>query len=166
MRTFKELVSLKLSGSLLVKSRQAQFKRSYTNTEILNSVGTLAPDGFYCGHSFAQHHPNGSVAFLHGGLLKTIPKAVMQWQRERGGIFQVYKRSIVDERHNLIERVAIKMDGASYLPDRPEDTKTGMCTDIWDVHPRKLDEIIPGFQKTFEEIGGYWMLDDDETYNS
>ncbi|CZR57879.1 uncharacterized protein PAC_07768 [Phialocephala subalpina] len=133
----------------------------------ITSVGTVAPDGIYCGHSFAQHHPNGSVAFLHGGLLKTIPKAVMKWQREsRGGIFQVYKRSVVDEQHNLVERVAIRMDSASWLPDRPENLETEWCTDLWEVHPRKLDEIIPGFEKTFEDIGGYWMLDDHEPDNS
>ena len=143
------------------------FKRNDANTKLLNSVGTLAPDGFYCGHSFAQHHPNGSVAFLHGGQLKTIPKSVMKWHREtQGGIFQVYKRSVVDEQHNLVEKITIKMDGASYLPDRPKDLGAKFCTDLLEVHPRKLDEIVPGFQKTFEEIGGYWMLDDGETYNS
>ncbi|KAF8852858.1 hypothetical protein BDZ45DRAFT_807108 [Acephala macrosclerotiorum] len=94
----------------------------------VTSVGVVAPDNLYCGHSFAQHR---SVAFLHGGLLKTIPKAVMKWQREsRGGIFQFYKRSVVDEQHNLVERVAIKMDGASYLPDRPKDLETQWCTNL------------------------------------
>jgi alpha 1,2-mannosyltransferase len=32
----------------------------------LTSVGTLH-EGNYCGHSFAQHHPDGRVAFMHGG---------------------------------------------------------------------------------------------------
>ncbi|KUJ08179.1 family 71 glycosyltransferase [Mollisia scopiformis] len=131
----------------------------------VTSVGTVAPNGYYCGHSFAQHHPNGSVAFLHGGLLKTIPKAVMKWEREsRGGIFQAYKRSVVDERHNLIEKVAISMDGVPYLPNRPEDLGIQWCTDLKDVHPRKLDELVPGFEKTFEDLGGYWMLDNDGTH--
>ena len=91
----------------------------------------------------------------------------MKWRRKsQGGIFQVYKRSIVDERHDLVERVKIKMDGASYLPDKPEKMNAKFCTDMWDVSPRKLDEILPDFEKTFESIGGYWMLEDDENYNS
>ncbi len=58
------------------------------------------------------------------------------------------------------------MDDASDLPNRPENLQTQWCTDMYDVHPRNLDEIVPGFQKTFEDIGGYWMLDEDETNNS
>jgi alpha 1,2-mannosyltransferase len=126
----------------------------------LTSVGTLS-DGFYCGHSFAQHHPNGDVAFLHGGLVKTMAKEVMKWQREHhGGIFQVYKRSEYDEKHNVSVSVSIKFDGADYLPQKPADLRVAMCTDFHDVTPRPLDEIVPGFQKKFEDIGGYWMLDD------
>lgn len=125
----------------------------------LTSVGTVS-DGFYCGHSFAQHHPNGSIAFLHGGLVKTMAKEVMKWQREsNGGIFQVYKRSNYDERHDMSIHVGIKLDGGDYLPKRPADLHTAMCTDFYDIKPRPLDEVVPGFQKTFEELGGYWMLD-------
>lgn len=129
-------------------------------TRLFHSVGTLSPDNYYCGHSFAQHHPNGSVAFIHGGLLKTIPKELMAWQRTRGGIFQAYKQSVVDERHNLIEKVGIKLDGVEYMPNKPDGMKAEMCTDMQDISPRKLEEIVPGFQETFEEIGGYWMLEE------
>jgi len=126
----------------------------------VTSVGTLS-DEFYCGHSFAQHHPNGSVAFLHGGLIKTMTKEVMKWQREsRGGIFQVYKRSEFDERHIVNVNVSIKWDGGKYLPDRPKDLGVASCTDFYEVTARPLDEIVPGFEKTFEEIGGYWILED------
>ena len=126
----------------------------------LTSVGTLS-DGFYCGHTFAQHHPNGSVAFLHGGLIKTMTKQVMKWQREeRGGIFQVYKRSEYDESHNMIVHVGIKGDDAQYLPDRPADIGVALCTDFYDITARPLDEIAPQFEHTFDEIGGYWMLED------
>jgi alpha 1,2-mannosyltransferase len=93
----------------------------------------------------------------------------MKWQRKNnGGIFQAYKRSVVDEQHELVEKVNIKMDGGdtSYLADRPDNMRTQWCTEMVDVHARKLDEIVPGFQKTFEDIGGYWMLDEDEDYNS
>lgn len=125
----------------------------------VTSVGTLS-DGFYCGHSFAQHHPNGSVAFLHGGLIKTMAKEVMKWQREsRGGIFQVYKRSEFDERHGVNVNVSIKWDGGRYLPNKPEKLGVASCTDFHEVAARPLDEIVLGFEKTFEEIGGYWMLE-------
>lgn len=126
----------------------------------LTSVGTLS-DGFYCGHSFAQHHPNGKVAFLHGGLIKTMTKEVMKWQREsHGGIFQVYKRSEHDEKHTMSANVSIKLDGGDYLPKKPADLAPAMCTDFFDVTPRPLDEIVPDFQTTYEDLGGYWMLED------
>ncbi|KKY14909.1 putative glycosyltransferase family 71 protein [Phaeomoniella chlamydospora] len=126
----------------------------------LTSVGTLTDD-FYCGHSFAQHHPDGRVAFLHGGLIKTIAKEVMQWQREsRGGIFQVYKRSEHDEHHMINVKVSIKWDDAKYLPNRPPSVDVASCTDFYDVTPQPLDEIIPGFEQLYEELGGYWMLED------
>jgi alpha 1,2-mannosyltransferase len=126
----------------------------------LTSVGTLS-DGYYCGHSFAQHHPNGSVAFLHGGLIKSMAKEVMKWQREkRGGIFQVYKRSEYDEQHDMNVNVAIKWDGAQYLPERPADVNIAMCTDFFQVSTRPLDDIVPRFEETFEELGGYWMLEE------
>jgi alpha 1,2-mannosyltransferase len=128
-------------------------------TKWLTSVGTVA-DNYYCGHTFAQHHPNGSIAFLHGGLLKTITREVMIWHKEfHGGIFQSYKRSKYDEVHGWIENVYIKWDGAEYLPNRPADIKIASCTDMAEITARPLDEILPGFEATYEEIGGYWMLE-------
>ncbi|KAH8700953.1 mannosyltransferase putative-domain-containing protein [Talaromyces proteolyticus] len=128
----------------------------------LTSVGTLSDDGYYCGHSFAQHYPdNDKVAFVHGGLIKTMSKEVLRWQREsRGGIFQVYKRSEFDEQHAVNVYNSIKWDGADYLPNRSADIEVASCTDFWTVQPRPLEEIMPGFEKRFEELGGYWMLDD------
>ncbi|KAF2231439.1 glycosyltransferase family 71 protein, partial [Viridothelium virens] len=124
----------------------------------LTSVGTMT-DGYYCGHSFAQHHPDGRIAFMHGGLVKTIAKEVMQWQRaSRGGIFQVYKRSDFDEQHVVNVNVSIKYDIGNYLPNRPLNLDTAACTDLYDVIARPMDEILPGFEETFEDIGGYWML--------
>ncbi|KAL1870378.1 hypothetical protein Plec18167_007512 [Paecilomyces lecythidis] len=116
--------------------------------------------GFYCGHSFAQHHPDGRVAFLHGGLIKTLPNAVIRYHLDtRGGLFQVYKRSDYDEMHIVNEDVAIKWDGAPYLPNRPDNLEVASCTDFFQVVARPLDEIVPGFEQTFKEIGGYWMLE-------
>ena len=128
----------------------------------LTSVGTMS-DGYYCGHTFAQHHPDGRIAFMHGGLIKTMTKQVMQWQREsRGGIFQTYKRSDYDEQHIVNVNVSIKWDLGYYLPDRPTDLASAGCTDLYDVVARPLDEILPGFEQTFEDLGGYWMLENEE----
>lgn len=127
----------------------------------LTSVGTIADDGFYCGHSFAQYHPDGGVAFLHGGLIKTMAKEVIKWQRDsRGGVFQVYKKSDYDEQHFINVNVSIKADPATYLPDRPENLAVALCTDFHQVTARPMDELASGFEETFREIGGYWMLDD------
>jgi len=127
----------------------------------LTSVGTLTDEGYYCGHSFAQYAPNGSIAFLHGGLIKAMQREVMQWHREqRGGIFQAYKRSLHDELPSVNIEVGIKFDGADYLPNKPQDLGIGQCTDLKSVMPRPLSEILPGFEKVFEEMGGYWMLED------
>ncbi|RDW92632.1 putative glycosyltransferase family 71 protein [Coleophoma crateriformis] len=125
----------------------------------LTSVGTLS-NGFYCGHTFAQHHPDGNIAFLHGGLVKTLSKEVITWQREsHGGIFQVYKRSEYDEQPLVNVNVTIKLDPASYMPNRPDNIAVALCTEFGDVVPRPLDEVVPGFQKTYEELGGYWMIE-------
>ena len=127
----------------------------------LSSVGTVSDDGFYCGHSFAQFSPEGKVAFLHGGLIKTMTKEVMKWQKEsRGGIFQVYKKSEFEEQHFVNVNVSIKFDHADYLPNRPQELEAAMCTDFHQVDARPLEELVPGFEKVFDEIGGYWMLDD------
>ena len=126
----------------------------------LTSVGTITDDGYYCGHSFAQHAPDGKVAFLHGGLIKTMPKELMRWHRDsRGGIFQVYKKSEFEEKHYVNVNVSIKMDPADYLPDRPADLGAALCTDFHQVEARPLDEVIPDFEKVFQELGGYWMLE-------
>ncbi|PBP22022.1 ADP-heptose:LPS heptosyltransferase-like protein [Diplocarpon rosae] len=128
----------------------------------LTSVGTLN-DGYYCGHTFAQHHPDGdgAVAFLHGGLLKGLPREVMRWQREvNGGVWQVYKRSALAERSEGVEHVTIKWDGGTYYPNRTQETPVWSCTAFYDVEARPLGEIVDGFEAVFEEIGGYWMLDE------
>ncbi|KAI7463923.1 hypothetical protein KC357_g8058 [Hortaea werneckii] len=134
----------------------------------LTSVGTLAPEAFdkkdnqYCGHSFAQHHPDhsdGRVAFMHGGLLKTMDPKVMTWQRTRGGVYQVYKRAPRDEDKEYNMDVTITGDAIDYWKDKPEGTKAQWCTRFRDVTAKPLEEIIPGgFEQTFEDVGGYWML--------
>jgi alpha 1,2-mannosyltransferase len=129
----------------------------------ITSVGTISgPDKIYCGHSFAQHHPDGRVAFMHGGLVKTIPKEVLAWHRkEHGGIYQGFKKTEFDEQHNVTIRVGISFDPAMYLPNRPENLTTSWCTDYYEIAPRPMEELLPDFGKTFDEIGGYWMLEEE-----
>jgi alpha 1,2-mannosyltransferase len=129
----------------------------------LTSVGT-ENDGFYCGHSFAQHHPDtDQIAFMHGGLFKAVSLEVMRWNREtKGAYFRNYKRSPTDENPGMNINVAIKFDGAAYYPNHTETFKAAMCTDMYDVEAKNLEEILPGWEARFEEIGGYWQLDEEK----
>lgn len=127
----------------------------------LATVGTVN-EGFYCGHTFAQHHPDGSVAFLHGGLIKTVDMEVMKWNRDtQGGYYRHYKRAPFDEDPSISVDVGIKFDGAEYKPDHSADFHGAHCSDIYGVDPKPLDDIAPEFEKFFEQIGGYWMFDEN-----
>ncbi|QIW99720.1 hypothetical protein AMS68_005238 [Peltaster fructicola] len=134
----------------------------------ITTVGTLSPgeegkEKVYCGHSFAQHHPDkdGGIAFLHGGLLKTLSNQVIKWQIEhQGGIFQAYKRVTSDQDKQFTPNVKIEWDPAHYLPEeKDENYHTAWCTNFRDDPAHPLDELLPGFQETYKEVGGYWMLD-------
>lgn len=127
----------------------------------LTSVGT-ANDGFYCGHSFAQYHPDDDrIAFMHGSLVKTAVPEVVKWNREGGGYCRHYKRALSDKDPAVSMDVAIKFDAALYKPDHGPDFHPAMCTDMLDVEARTLDEILPGFEQVFDRMGGggYWALD-------
>lgn len=128
----------------------------------LTSVG-VENDGYYCGHSFAQYHPDdGRVAFMHGGLLKSTALEVMRWNKEvKGGYFRHYKRAPTDEDPARNVKVGIKFDGADYFPNRPADLKVAMCTDMGDVPAGDLNELVPMWEKQYEEIGGFWQLEQD-----
>jgi alpha 1,2-mannosyltransferase len=128
----------------------------------LASVGT-ENDGYYCGHSFAQFHPDdGRVAFLHGGLVKSVSLEVMRWNKEvKGGYFRHYKQAPTDEDPSQNVKVGVIFDGATYKPDHTEDFKVAMCTDMKDVPARDLNELLPGWEKYYEEIGGYWQLEQE-----
>lgn len=123
----------------------------------LTSVGTFN-NGVYCGHSFAQHHPDDSrIAFMHGGLLKTVDLEVMRWNRDvKGGYFRHYKRAPSDQDATTNVHVGITFDPGVYVG--PE-VRPAMCTDMFDVEARALDEILPDFEQVFRDLGGYWMLD-------
>nr|POF14330.1 alpha-1,2-mannosyltransferase mnn22 [Quercus suber] len=132
----------------------------------VTSVGTNN-GGKYCGHTFGQAHPDphGDLAFLHGGLLKGVDFNVLRWNRAQpNGYFNAYKRSPTDERNTTLENVNIGYEhgkDAEYLPqDVRSKVKHGeWCTDMHDVDARPLEEILPGFSKRFEDIGGYWQLE-------
>ncbi|KAI5360221.1 putative alpha-mannosyltransferase, nucleotide-diphospho-sugar transferase [Septoria linicola] len=131
--------------------------------KFLTSVGTLSgPNKFYCGHSFLQYHPDGRPLFMHGGLLKTMQKPVMKWQRENnGGIFQAYKKSDLEEQHDKIVSVHIGWDGMDYFPDKDKyEMEAAWCTFFPDTKARPLEDLIPGFEKDFDAIGGYWPLEE------
>ncbi|KAK1573529.1 family 71 glycosyltransferase [Colletotrichum navitas] len=129
-------------------------------TKWLTSVGT-ENEGFYCGHSFAQYHPDDDrVAFLHGGLVKTVSLEVMRWNRDvMGGYLRHYKRAASEENPEVTVNVAIKWDNAAYLPQHSEKFEAAQCTEMVDIEARDINEILPGFEKTFRELGGYWQLD-------
>ena len=129
----------------------------------LTSVGTLN-GGVYCGHTFAQHHPDDArVAFMHGGLTKQVSLEMMRWNREeKGAYFRHYKRAPSDEDPLVSVHVDIVFDGASYKASHEEGFHAAMCTEMKDVKAGDLDEILPGWEKEYEELGGYWMLEQGE----
>ncbi|GKT50047.1 alpha-1,2-mannosyltransferase MNN24 [Colletotrichum spaethianum] len=130
----------------------------------LTSVGTKN-DWFYCGHSFAQYHPDdGRVAFLHGGLVKTVSLEVLRWNRDvMGGYLRHYKRALSEESPQVNINVAIKWDGAAYMPDHSDKFTAAQCTEMLDAEARDVDEILSGLEQTFRELGGYWQLDQEDT---
>ncbi|RMZ91304.1 hypothetical protein DV736_g1457, partial [Chaetothyriales sp. CBS 134916] len=128
----------------------------------LTSVG-FVEEGYYCGHTFAQHHPDGRVAFMHGGLLKIVPREVLRWQQETtGGVYHYYKRAPTDEQPDVSVRVGIKWDGSEYLPSRyrTDDVRMGLCVDMYEIDPKPLDEIAPRYDSYFTDLGGYWMINE------
>lgn len=130
------------------------------------TIGTVN-DGFYCGHSLAQHHPDGErVAFIHNGLLKGMPMDVMRWNREKkGGVFRSYKRAPSDEEPLTNVEVGLKPDSWDYAPPRPDRAPTrpaNMCVDMFEVQARDLDEIVPHYENMYEALGGYWELDNSQ----
>ncbi|KAK3303806.1 glycosyltransferase family 71 protein [Chaetomium strumarium] len=129
----------------------------------LTSVGTVYEGRSYCGNSFAQHHPDdGRIAFLHGGTLKTMSRAVMRWNRDvRGGVFRYYKRAPNDQDPAAVNDIGILWIQNEQIPDLPKDNPAQWCTDMPDVEARELDEVLPGFEEVFRELGGYWPLDKD-----
>ncbi|EME46880.1 glycosyltransferase family 71 protein [Dothistroma septosporum NZE10] len=134
----------------------------------LASVGTNINDTF-CGHHFAQFHPDRNdsrVAFMHGGLLKTMDKSVMAWHRKsNGGVFQAYKTGASPFDPADMTKVGIKLDGVGYMPDRPEGLGGQMCTDLRETTARPFEELVEGFNEVFEDVGGYWLIDSKE-FNS
>jgi alpha 1,2-mannosyltransferase len=128
----------------------------------LTSVGTVY-EGSYCGHSFAQHHPDdGRIAFLHGGLLKFMSPPVMRWHRDvRGGVFKYYKRAPNDQDSSAVNDIGIRWIQNEQIPDLPKDNPAQWCTDMPDIEAREIDELLPGYEEVFRDLGGYWAIDKD-----
>lgn len=129
----------------------------------VKTIGMLHGDT-YCGHSFAQHHPdlsNGSIAFVHAGLTKLMPKDFLVWQREAdSGIFQSYQAAEKDEDPASIQSVDLKIDELKYWTGKPESVKFVQCNEMYGLKSASLNDILPNFNSFFDEIGGYTMLED------
>ena len=131
----------------------------------LTSVGSVFPDGKYCGHSFAQHAPDGSVAFVHGGLLKTWQPSLARWMTskyDKHRLFNHYKRSLQDGNATYVEKVGIYYHGCEF--SEPKPGVPASCTNMEDVEPRDLDEIVPNLEERYKAAGGYWILNGEDSH--
>ena len=100
------------------------------------------------------------MAFLSGGLVKSVSFEVMRWNKEeRGGYFRDYKRAPTDENPSKNVHVQIVCDSAAYKPNHTENFKIAMYTEMKGVKAGDLDDILPGREKEYEELGGNWMLE-------
>lgn len=120
------------------------------------SLVGLMMNNQFCGHTFAQNHPNGSVAFMHGSSIERLTSPVVEWLRDgNGGIHHVYKIVEHDEDASKIEQMGVRWDDVIYLPNRTEDQPAVRCMDFFDAESKSIDDIVPNFEKTFDDIGGY-----------
>lgn len=71
----------------------------------------------FCGHTFAQHHPDsGEVMFMHGGTLKSFGAPLLKLLKGREGVYVAYKRSGLDERWGDVEQgVHLKYMSAGFV---------------------------------------------------
>lgn len=111
----------------------------------------------YCGHTFAQRHPNGQVAFLHRGLFKLHTKASIKYFKERGGFYTYFKQSQHDTDLTFPEKSAFTFDTVEGA-----NLQVWHCMDMPNVTEVNINELIPGIEKTFERLGGYWQLDEPD----
>ena len=129
----------------------------------VKTIGMLHGDMF-CGHSFAQHHPdswNGSIAFVHAGLTKLMPKEFLIWQRETNdGIFQSYQATDKDEDPAAIQSIGLKIDELKYWATKPKSIKFVQCNEMYGLKSAPINDVLPNFDSFFTEIGGYTMLQD------
>lgn len=133
----------------------------------------------FCGHSFAQHHPDtGEVAFVHGGALKSYGGPLLQRLhiKHKGkienSVYKDYKRSSVDEDWGQVEHaVRVTWLNASSLYEvlpgpAPEPLGANQteapvyCVDFENQPARDAEEILPGFAAAFGKAGGLWMVGD------
>lgn len=132
-------------------------------TKWLSSIGIVREeDGEYCGHSFAQYHPDksdGRPAFFHGGLLKSFTKPFVSHLHNGKGLFQAHKTSPVAWNHSANpSEISIGVMGAKGVPGQKDGEKAAFCTRFNDIEARPLDELAPNFEKHFADIQGYWII--------
>jgi alpha 1,2-mannosyltransferase len=120
----------------------------------LSSAGVLH-DGKYCGHTFVQPHPDGRHGFLHRGYFKLQSKASLRYFKEHGGVFNAWKES-------KYPTDMLYPEATRWLGDSVDGVEGAwQCMDITDAEPQPIETMYPGLDKLFEELGGYWQLDDD-----
>lgn len=152
----------------MLKTKFGRPHKWLTSAGTVNKWDEKKPDGSvehrstYCGYDFAQFHPDkgkNQVAFMHGGLLKTVHRELLLWNKQQGGIFRHFKQVPTDTDWSKIPNVFMKWDGAEYFTNRSDAFAVPSCTDFPDIEAKPMDELIPGWEKTFEAVGGYWLTD-------
>lgn len=120
----------------------------------LTSFGLIHEDR-YCGHTYAQHHPNGSIAFLHQGGLKTLAPGVMKYFHENGGLYTAFKRTEHDRDWQWPQKTSYAFDYDKHLPT----ARGWACMNIDEVEPSPVDDLLPGIEEYIGEIGGFWEFE-------
>ncbi|KAB8349440.1 hypothetical protein FH972_023467 [Carpinus fangiana] len=109
----------------------------------------------YCGHTYAQHHPNGSIAFLHQGGLKTLVPNVMKHFHESGGLYNAFKRSPHDRDWRWPEKTSYSFDSDPHIAGAPG----WACMNLDDVQPTPVDELLPNLEQFIGDLGGFWEFE-------
>ncbi|KAK8050609.1 glycosyltransferase family 71 protein [Apiospora phragmitis] len=111
----------------------------------------------FCGHSFAQHHPDtGEVAFVHGGALKSYGAPLLQR-------LQIKDKDKGKDKNSIwsITSGRVWMRTGARLSTPANQTEAPIyCIDFENQPARDVEEILPGFAAAFEQAGGLWMIGD------
>lgn len=75
----------------------------------------------------------------------------------------MYKASTSELKHEEVVHISIGWDTMDYLPNKPDKLDVAWCTHFWDVEAKPFEQLVPDFEKAFQESGGYWLLNETET---